>query len=65
MGPIRKYVAIAAFYRDPRADGSWRLVVPRKQLSADEPLKLQLMADGLIVSDGLPASGSTGGNVCG
>ncbi|MDR5774824.1 MULTISPECIES: type VI secretion system lipoprotein TssJ [unclassified Caballeronia] len=43
--PLEKetaYIAIAAFYRDPPANGSWKQVVEAKKLSADAPLKLEL-----------------------
>lgn len=45
-----EYVAIVAFYRDPGRNGTWRRVVPKKQLSADAPLKLELVGRELVAS---------------
>jgi type VI secretion system protein VasD len=45
-----EYVGIAAFYRDPDANGSWRRVVPKKLLSADAPLKLELVDRELVAT---------------
>ncbi|WP_087046204.1 type VI secretion system lipoprotein TssJ [Caballeronia ptereochthonis] len=42
------FVAVAAFYRDPPADDSWKQVVAAKTLSADEPLKLTLVDNRLM-----------------
>jgi type VI secretion system protein VasD len=39
-----EYVGIAAFYRDPDSNGTWRRVVPKKKLPVDAPLKLELVA---------------------
>jgi type VI secretion system protein VasD len=41
------YVAVVAFYRDPDSNGAWRRVIPKKKLSADGPLKLELLANKL------------------
>lgn len=45
-----EYVGIVAFYRDPDSTGTWRRVVPKKQLSADAPLKLELVDRELIAA---------------
>ncbi|MGF6568605.1 type VI secretion system protein VasD [Paraburkholderia sp. GAS333] len=45
-----EYVGIVAFYRDPDSNGSWRRVVPKKKLSADEPLKLELIDRELVAT---------------
>ena len=50
MQPDTEYVAIVAFYRDPGANEAWRRVVPKKQLSADAPLKLELVGRELVAS---------------
>lgn len=50
MQPDTEYVGIAAFYRDPDSNGTWRRVVPKKKLSADAPLKLELVDRELIAS---------------
>jgi len=42
-----EYVAVVAFYRDPDSNGAWRRVIPKKKLSADGPLKLELLANKL------------------
>jgi type VI secretion system protein VasD len=42
-----EYVAVVAFYRDPDSNGAWRRVVAKKKLSADAPLKLELVANRL------------------
>ncbi|RKE38741.1 type VI secretion system protein VasD [Paraburkholderia sp. BL23I1N1] len=47
MQPDTEYVGIVAFYRDPDSNGAWRRVVPKKTLSADAPLKLELLANEL------------------
>ncbi|MDT8840353.1 type VI secretion system lipoprotein TssJ [Paraburkholderia fungorum] len=46
-----RYIAIVAFYRDPGADGAWRRVVAKKDLSADLPLKLDLVNRELVASN--------------
>lgn len=38
-----EYVGIVAFYRSPDSNGAWRRVVPKKNLLADAPLKLELV----------------------
>lgn len=45
-----EYVGIVAFYREPDSTGSWRRVVPKKKLSPDEPLKLELIDRELIAT---------------
>jgi type VI secretion system protein VasD len=42
-----EYVAVVAFYRDPDSNGAWRRVIPKKKLSADVPLKLELLTNKL------------------
>jgi type VI secretion system protein VasD len=51
MQPDTRYVAVVAFYRDPDSNGTWRRVVPMKKLSADAPLKLELVDRELVASD--------------
>jgi type VI secretion system protein VasD len=46
-----RYVAVAAFFREPDRDGGWRRVIAKKKLSADKPLKLELMNGALVASD--------------
>ena len=53
MQPDTEYVGIVAFYRDPDSNGTWRRVVPKKELSADVPLKLELVDRELVALDGL------------
>jgi type VI secretion system protein VasD len=48
MQPDTEYVAVVALYRDPDSNGAWRRVIPKKKLSADAPLKLELLANGLV-----------------
>ncbi|CAE6790158.1 type VI secretion system lipoprotein TssJ [Paraburkholderia domus] len=48
MQPDTEYVGIVAFYRDPDSNGTWRRVVPKKKLSADVPLKLELVDRELV-----------------
>jgi type VI secretion system protein VasD len=43
-----EYVGIVAFYRDPAPANAWRRVVPKKTLSADAPLKLELVDRELV-----------------
>ncbi|HYS62546.1 MAG TPA: type VI secretion system lipoprotein TssJ [Paraburkholderia sp.] len=54
MQPDTQYVAVAAFYRNPGADGTWRRVVLKENLSADVPLKLDLIEHELLASADLP-----------
>ncbi|ALS63579.1 type VI secretion system-associated lipoprotein [Pandoraea norimbergensis] len=37
------YVAVVAFFRKPDRQGTWKFVIPAKQLDADAPLKLELV----------------------
>ncbi len=46
-----RYIAIVAFYREPGTDGAWRRVIARKNLSADAPLKLDLVDRELVASN--------------
>lgn len=48
MQPDAEYVGIVAFYREPDPNGSWRRVIPKKKLSADAPLKLELAGRELV-----------------
>jgi type VI secretion system protein VasD len=50
MRPDTEYVGIVAFYRDPDANGAWRRVVPKTKLSADAPLKLELVDRELVAA---------------
>jgi type VI secretion system protein VasD len=50
MQPDTEYVGIVAFYRDPDSNGVWRRVVPKKTLSADVPLKLELVDRELVAT---------------
>ncbi|MFM0644285.1 type VI secretion system lipoprotein TssJ [Paraburkholderia bryophila] len=43
-----RYVAIVVFYREPSPNGQWRTVIPRKKLSTDKPLKLELIDRTLV-----------------
>jgi len=45
-----RYIGVVAFYRDAKSDNSWRLVVSRKDLSADTPLTLELVGDAITPS---------------
>lgn len=49
MQPDTEYVGIVAFYRAPDSNGTWRRVVPKKKLSADAPLNLELVDRELVV----------------
>ncbi|ASL42251.1 hypothetical protein bAD24_I02085 [Burkholderia sp. AD24] len=42
------YIAIVAFYREPGLDEQWRLVIPKKKLPTDKPLKLELIDRTLV-----------------
>jgi type VI secretion system protein VasD len=48
MRPDTEYVAIVAFYRDPNSDRAWRRVIPKKKLSANTPLKVELVGRELV-----------------
>ncbi|WP_174771755.1 type VI secretion system lipoprotein TssJ [Paraburkholderia agricolaris] len=51
MQPDTQYVGVVAFYRNPDSHGSWRRVIARKRLSADAPLKLELVERDLVMPD--------------
>ncbi|RDK01843.1 type VI secretion system lipoprotein TssJ [Paraburkholderia lacunae] len=51
MQPDTQYIAVVAFYRDPGADGAWRRVIATKDLSADAPMKLDLVNRELVASN--------------
>jgi type VI secretion system protein VasD len=46
-----KFVAIAAFYQTAARTGTWKLVVPKKKLPDDAPLKLTVSGGTLDISD--------------
>ncbi|OAJ55196.1 type VI secretion system-associated lipoprotein [Paraburkholderia ginsengiterrae] len=50
MQPDAEYVGIVAFYRKPDANGTWRRIVQKKRLSADAPLKLELVDRELVAT---------------
>ena len=50
MQPDTEYVGVVAFYRTPDANGTWRRVVAKKKLSADAPLKLELVDRELVAT---------------
>jgi len=49
-----QYVAIVAFFRDSAGGSKWRKVFPKKTLSPDDPLKLQLVDNELVVAGSSP-----------
>ncbi len=49
-----QYVAIVAFFRDAAGGSTWRRVFPKKALSPDDPLKLHLVDDELVVAGDVP-----------
>lgn len=49
-----KFVAIAVFFREAAIDADWRRVVLKKSLSADNPLKFELLGNQLIGADDVP-----------
>ncbi|RFU45003.1 type VI secretion system lipoprotein TssJ [Paraburkholderia sp. DHOC27] len=56
MQPDTEYIGVAAFYRDLNANGAWRRSISRKDLSADTPLKLELVDREIVMTS--EASGS-------
>ncbi|WP_069267168.1 type VI secretion system lipoprotein TssJ [Paraburkholderia nodosa] len=50
MKPDAEYVAVVAFFRDATASTSWRRVFAKKKLSADDPLKLELVGNDLVAA---------------
>ena len=48
LKPNTQYIGIVAFYRDAKSSDSWRLIVPKKDLSADDPLVLELEGDSIV-----------------
>lgn len=61
LKPNTQYIGIAAFYRDANSSGSWRLIVPKKDLSADNPLVLELENDSIIQPKDAPQDRPTRG----
>ena len=49
-----QYVAIVAFFRDAAGGSNWRRVFQKKVLSPDDPLKLQLVDNELVVAGDVP-----------
>ncbi|WP_329601686.1 type VI secretion system lipoprotein TssJ [Paraburkholderia antibiotica] len=49
-----QYVAVVAFFRDPTDGITWRRVFSKKSLSADEPLKLELVGNDLVAAGDTP-----------
>ncbi len=49
-----QYVAIVAFFRDAAGGSHWRRVFTKKSLSADDPLKLQLVDSELVAAGDVP-----------
>jgi type VI secretion system protein VasD len=49
-----RYIGIVAFYRGAHPDSNWRLVVPKKELSADTPLTLELTDNAILPSKEMP-----------
>ena len=45
-----QYVAVVAFFRDPTGATTWRRVFPKKSLSPDDPLKLELVGNDLVAA---------------
>jgi type VI secretion system protein VasD len=43
-----QYVAVVAFFREATGGTTWRRVFEKKRLSADEPLKLELVGNDLV-----------------
>lgn len=43
LKPDTQYVGVVAFYRDITASHAWRLVVPRKEIVANTPLRFELI----------------------
>nr|WP_322029001.1 type VI secretion system lipoprotein TssJ [Paraburkholderia sp. J76] len=43
-----QYVAVVAFFRDATGSTTWRRVIAKKKLSADDPLKLELVGNDLV-----------------
>jgi len=47
MQDATKYVAVVAFYRDPGTGNSWKYVIAKNKLTADRPLRLELLDNGV------------------
>ncbi|MFL9927190.1 type VI secretion system lipoprotein TssJ [Herbaspirillum lusitanum] len=45
-----RFIGVAVFFRKTALDTHWRRVLPKKMLSADEPLRLELLDSELIVA---------------
>jgi type VI secretion system protein VasD len=46
--PDTEYIAIVAFFRNPKDDSDWRRVVPKNLLSATDPLRFDLVDQRLM-----------------
>ncbi|KVG28068.1 type VI secretion system lipoprotein TssJ [Burkholderia diffusa] len=53
-----KYVAIVAFYRNPGNGDGWKMVIEKKKLDADKPLKLELVDQVLLAAGAASANAS-------
>lgn len=49
-----QYVAVVAFFRNAGGATNWRRVFAKKSLSADDPLKLQLVGSDLVAAGDVP-----------
>ncbi|MET3449104.1 type VI secretion system lipoprotein TssJ [Ralstonia sp. 1138] len=58
MQPETKFVAVVAFYRNPGNTNDWKMVIEKKKLDADKPLKLELVDQRLAVAGELPSNAS-------
>jgi type VI secretion system protein VasD len=45
-----QFVAVVAFFRDSEGGSNWRRVFPKKALSPDDPLKLQLVDNDIVAA---------------
>jgi type VI secretion system protein VasD len=54
MRPDTRYVAIVGFFRDAAGSQGWRRVLPKKALSPDEPLRLELVDNELVLAGDVP-----------
>ena len=49
-----QYVAVVAFFRETAQDKPWRRVIKKKALSADGPLKVEIVANELVLPSDVP-----------
>lgn len=51
MNPDAQFVGVVAFFRDPAQDRAWKLIIPKKQWKATDPVKIEVNGNDLVLVD--------------